>query len=574
MTSLINFMKEMIKPHKKELIFITTIATIAAMLSALIPFIYGKLFDLAVKDTAINILLSLIFIWLITSVVSNIIQNRASYLGSKLGTKVTWERESKTYAHFITLPVSFHKNKKTGEILNKISRASWSIENLISNFSGLFPQLLVLIFSLVVVFITQWQLSIILLGIILGYVLVTKKYSAKIVESDEKMISTINKQYGKVYDRLQNVFLIKNFGREAKEKEVIHNMLVTKVMPSMKNAHKRWSNLALYQGLVYNTSFVVLLVFAIFFLRKGNITSGEFIMFFGYINLVFTPLWTLTEFYKSYKRSSVAIRKIAQFENSIPEEMKHGNKILENFQGGIKLDNLSFEYSKDKPVIKNINLDIKPGESIALVGRSGEGKTTISELIMGYYKPTNGQVLFDNINISKLKLQWLREQIATVPQDLSILNDLLINNLKYANPKATKSEIIDAAKAAGAHQFIMKLPKGYETLVGERGIKLSMGQKQRIALTMAFIRNPKILILDEPTSALDAESERIVQEGVKKLIKGRTTIIIAHRFSTVKHADKIIVLEKGKIAEIGNHTELIKKKGIYYNLYNLQMGLN
>jgi len=574
MTSLINFLKNMIKPHKKELLFIISIATFAAILSALIPFVYGRLFDLAITDTSINLLLSLVGIWLITSLISNFTQNRASYMGSKLGTKVTWEREAKTYSHFISLPITFHKNKKTGEVLNKISRASWSIENLIANFSSLFPQLLVLIFSLVVIFLTQWQLSIILLGIILIYVFVTKRLSDKVVVSDEKMISTINKQYGKVYDRLQNVFLVKNFGKEKKEKEVIHNMLVTKVMPSMKTAHKRWSNLSLYQGLVYNLGFVILIILAIFFLRQGSLTSGQFVMFFGYINLVFNPLWTLTEFYKSYKRSSVAIKKIAQFERSLPEEMKHGNKTLDDFKGGIQLRNLSFEYSKNKPVIKNINLDIKSGESVALVGRSGEGKTTLSELIMGYYKPNEGQILFDDTNISKLKISWIRNQIAIVPQDLSILNDTLINNLKYAKENTTKPEIIEAAKAAGAHDFIMKFPKGYETRVGERGIKLSMGQKQRIALTMAFLRNPKILILDEPTSALDAESERIVQEGVRKLIKGRTTIIIAHRFSTVKHADKIVVLEKGKIAEVGNHYELMKKKGIYNKLYMLQAGLD
>ena len=495
-------------------------------------------------------------------------------MGSKIGAEVTWEREAKTYGHFISLPISFHKNKKTGEFLDKMSRAAWNIEQLIENFSNLMPQMLVLIFSSIIIFLVQWQLAIMLLVIILVYVFVTIKFSTPMVDSQEKMISMINRQYGKVYDRLQNVLLIKNFGKEEEEKETIYNALVTKVLPSMKSSQKEWSKLALYQGLVYNMGSVILLVFAIFSLRRGNITPGQFVMFFGYINLVFAPLWTLTEFYKTYKRSSVAIKKVVQFESSIPEEMKHGNKILKDVRGEVIFKDVTFSYKRDKEVLKDINLKIEAGKNVALVGKSGVGKSTLSELILGYYKPQKGKILLDATDISEIKLQFLREQMAIVPQDLSLLDDTLINNIRYANTFATKEEIIKAAKAAGAHEFIMKLSKEYNTLIGERGIKLSMGQKQRVALTMAFLKNPKILILDEPTSALDAESERIVHEGIKSLIKNRTTIIIAHRFSTVKNADKIVVLDKGRIAEEGNHHELMRKKGIYYKLYNLQVGLD
>ncbi|MBU3940835.1 MAG: ATP-binding cassette domain-containing protein, partial [Nanoarchaeota archaeon] len=227
-----------------------------------------------------------------------------------------------------------------------------------------------------------------------------------------------------------------------------------------------------------------------------------------------------------------------------------------------------------KNILKNINLEIQSGESIALVGESGVGKTTLSELIFGYYQPSKGNIFLDGINISELKLKWLRERIAVVPQEISIFNDTLINNLRYARPKANFKDVVKAAKAANAHKFIMSLPKGYKTLVGQRGIKLSVGQKQRIAITMAFLKNPKILIMDEPTSALDAKSERKVQEGIKSLIAGRTTVIIAHRFSTVKNVDRIVVLDKGKIIEVGNHDELMKKKGKYYELYSLQKGLD
>lgn len=574
MSPINKFILRILKEHKREVIKISIIATVGSLLAIAVPFIYGKLFDLAViPSTSFTILSSLVFIWLVASLISNYTSNKESYLGEIIGTKIAWAEEAKAYGHFLTLPIAFHKNKKTGEILNKISRGSWQIESLITNITRLFPQIIVLIGTSIIIFIVQWQLALILIFSFVIYVFITIKSSREIVKAQEDFQKLGNEEYGKVYDKLNNPLLIKNFAMEEVEKKKILNHFA-KLLPALANSSKKYTNVSLWQGIVYSLSFIVILSCAIFFLKNGSITAGQFIMFFGYINLVFSPLYTLTEFYKSWRKASVAINRIIKFKALAPESMKHGNKILKEVKGEIKFSNVVFAYSKkSKSVLDGINLRINAGESVALVGQSGVGKSTLSELILGYYKPSRGNISLDGVNISELKLQWLREQMAVVPQDLSILNDTLIKNIKYANPKATYEDVVKAAKAAGAHDFIMKLPKKYDTLVGERGVKLSMGQKQRVALTMAFLKNPKILILDEPTSALDSESEKIVHEGIKKLIKGRTTIIIAHRFSTVKHADKIVVLDKGKIVEEGNHEELIRKRGKYYHLYNLQMGL-
>lgn len=569
------FFLDMFKANRRGLTKIIIVATIGAALAVVIPYIYGRLFDLAIiTQTATNILLSLIALWLVLSLLSTYISNKTGFMGEILGAKIALETESEAYSHFLTLPILFHKKERRGEVLQKILRGSWSLNDLISSVSDVLPQFLMLLFSLVVMFIIQWQLALIVIFSFVIYTILTVKLVKPELAARKKEHKVFEKQYGNVYDKLYNVFLVKNFVMEEKERKRFFKSLVGKTLPAVKNAADKSKRVSIAQGFVYSLSFVAVLGSAIFFLRNGKITPGQFVMFFGYINLAFGPFRFFSSIYRRYKRSVVAVKRFLKLRKIVPEEMKHGNKTLDNLKGEIIFDDVDFEYLKDKPILKNINLKIKSGETVALVGKSGVGKTTLAELIMGYYKPKEGRIFLDGSDISKLQLRWLRNQIAIVPQDLNLFNDTLINNLKYANPKATEKDIIKSARAASAEEFIMKLPKGYNTKVGEKGVKLSTGQRQRVAIAMAFLKNPKILILDEPTAALDAESEKKVQEGIKKLIEGKTTIIIAHRFSTVRNADKIVVLDGGKIAEVGNHGELMNKKGIYYKFYSLQKGLD
>lgn len=570
-----NFLFGLFKENKKDLRKIIFIATLGSILSAFIPFIYGRIFDLSlVPDTTVSLLLFLIAVWATLGLVSNYASARTTALGETMGAKLSLSSEAKTYAHFITLPIPLHKNKNTGQILEKVSRGSWNLQYFIEMFSGLLPSLIFVLFALVAMMLIQWHLGLMIIFTFIVYTYITIKMTNPILKSQEKTHKTFEKIYGELYDKLYNVFLIKNFGNEEKEKKNFENSLVKKGIIPFKETTEEFAKLQHVQGIIYNLSFVIILGAAIFFLRAGTITQGEFIMFFGYLNLSFSPFFRLSEFYRYYKKASVSIKRIISLNKIKPESIKHGNKILKDFKGKIEFKDLFFSYEKGKDVLKGINIKINPGESVALVGESGVGKTTLSELVLGYYKPKKGKILFDDVEISKLKLNWIREQIAIVPQEISLFNDTLINNIRNAKPDATREEIISASKAANAHDFISKLPKKYDTLVGERGVKLSVGQKQRIAITMAFLRNPKILILDEPTASLDARSEKKVEEGINNLMNGRTTLIIAHRFSTVKNADKIIVLEEGKVKEVGNHEELIKKRGKYYELYKLQRGLD
>ncbi len=569
------FVLEMFKGNQKQVTKIILVATVGALLTVATPYIYGKLFDLSIiPGTSINILLSLIGLWLVLSLFSTYISNMTGYMGEVLGTKMSLESEAEAYSHFLTLPILFHKKEQRGEVLHKISRGSWRLQDIVSTVSDILPQWLMLVFSLIAMLIIQWQLAVILLFFFFIYALITLKLVKPELKARRREHKVFEKQYGRVYDKLYNVFLVKNFVMEEKEKKRFFRSLVGKTLPAVKKAAERSRKLSVVQGIIYSISFVAVLGSAIFFLRKGDITPGEFVMFFGYINLAFGPLRFFGSIYRKYKRANVAIDRFLKLRKISPEEMEHGDKTLKEVKGEVIFENVDFGYIKDKKVLKNINLKIEPGETVALVGKSGVGKTTLAELVMGYYQPNDGKIFLDGVDISKFKLKWLRDKVATVPQDINLFNDTLLKNLKYANPKATRKEVVKAAKAASADEFISKLPKGYDTKVGEEGIKLSMGQRQRIAIAMAFLKNPKILILDEPTAALDAESEKKVQEGIEKLIKNKTTFIIAHRFSTVRNADKIVVLDEGKIAELGNHKELMKKKGIYHKLYTLQKGLD
>ena len=396
--SIRRFFLGLFKPHKKELAIIISIAAFGSILAAFVPYIYGRLFDLAmVPNTPITLLLSLIGIWAVLGLISNFTSARTYALGDTLGAKLSIESEVEAYGHFLTLPISFHKTKRIGEILQKVSYGCWNIVQFIQVVSGVLPSIIVLMLSLAAMLLIQWQLGAIVIFAFIVHSIATLRLTKPVLESQESMRETFDKEYGYVYDRLYNVSLIKNFAMEESEKKQFLKSLVGKAIPVYRNSVEKSARLNLIQGIIYNLSFVIVLGSAIFFLRNSQITHGEFIMFFGYIALAFSPFFRLSEFYNFYKRVSVGIKRIIKLKNLAPESMKHGDETIKGFAGGINFKDISFSYIKDREILKDIDLKINPGESVALVGESGVGKPTLTELIFGYSPPPKGSIALQGL---------------------------------------------------------------------------------------------------------------------------------------------------------------------------------
>ena len=325
------------------------------------------------------------------------------------------------------------------------------------------------------------------------------------------------------------------------------------------------NTIRMFDGLMY----VVVIVAGGIFMIKGLIDPGDLVAYTMYVTTLLATIRRIIEFAEQFQRGMTGIERFSELmDASVDIFDEEGAVPLRDVHGSITFDRVSFEYPDDhNPVLSNIDLKIRPGEKVALVGPSGGGKTTLCNLIPRFYDPTEGRILLDGQDIKNVTLQSLRGSVGVVQQDVYLFSGTVYENIEYGHPGASREEILAAAKMAGAHEFIMGLKDGYDTYVGERGVKLSGGQKQRISIARVFLKNPPVLILDEATSALDNESEHLVSQSLERLAAGRTTLTIAHRLTTIRNADRILVLSGSNIIEEGNHEELIKKQGIYYQLY-------
>lgn len=571
--------------YKGEIVLLSILGMISAVANGTVPYIMGKFFDGLISFSNIVIFGSqfpmwfvLLTIWIFAQILANSMDWIINVKSRKIGTLMSVEYKSEAFSKLLNLPLSFHKDKKVGEITESINRASNDIGAVIENvFIGSAPQFLSIIIGIGIAFYINLVLaSFLIIGIGL-YVLTLAKIAPPLAKARVIAHNAYVEAWSGSYSAYANVQTVKRFTAEEYEKDRIANSWTKEIFGLFYKLEKSWSAISFFQRIIIVGTQLAIFIGAIYFIQIGSLTIGDLIALNAYAAIVFGPFMVMGTYWEMLDGALVASEKAeiifeADDENYNPK----GSIQLTKVKGEIEFQNVSFSYDEEGPeVLKGINFKVKAGETVALVGKSGVGKSTTIDLLAGYYFPTKGKILIDGNDVTNINLTNLRKNIATVPQEITLFNDTIENNIKYGSFKATQKEVLEVAKQSHSDIFIETFKDKYKQVVGERGVKLSVGQKQRIAIARAMLRNPSIFILDEPTSALDIETEKFITTALNELMEGRTTFIIAHRLSTVREADKILVFQEGKIIEEGKHEELIKiDGGVYQNLYNLHIGLS
>lgn len=573
--------------YRRNVAIVVVLGLVSAFANGAVPFVVGKFFDSLITPYEINVILLTVSAWLVFLLLWAGVQLFANASDWLLSVQASWmgsqshaDYLAKASSHLLYVPISFHRENKVGELQRRVQDAAIGAGNILERVVvTLVPQFASIIIGLAFVVRIEMAAAIILIGGVIAYVLFLFRVAPKAITRRRASYDAYSNAYGVVWDAILNIQAVKQFAAEHYFARQIHHVFVEVSARLTHKVNRIWASITFAQGVTTLATMAAIFVLSAVRISSGDMTAGELVALNGYAMMIFGPFAALGMNWQTIQDGLVAIEKSEKEVRKLPTEPyeKGGDaEYPRALSGNIVFDRVSFSYPERSGLtLSDIAFEIKAGETVALVGESGVGKTTLLELLGGYYRPDKGEIFFDGYALSELPLRLLRSNMATVPQEPILLNESIRENLEFANRDATLDEIENAARAAHAHDFITGFPEGYDTKVGDRGLKLSVGQKQRIAIARAILRDPTILILDEPTSALDAKTERTITESLEKLMEGRTTIIIAHRLSTVRKADKIIVLDKGRIAEIGTHEELLEKEGgVYRNLHELQTGLS
>ncbi|OPJ59348.1 ABC transporter ATP-binding protein [Clostridium oryzae] len=491
--------------------------------------------------------------------------------GHIMGAKMETDMRKDIFDHLQKLSFSYYDNTNTGRLMSRIVTDLFDISELAHHGpEDLFISMLKIVGSFIILMTINTKITIglfIITILMLYFSLVYNKKMKKVFKENREKIADVNAQ---IQDSLSGIRIVKSFANEhieSKKFEKGNNEFLRSKEKNYFLMGQFYSGNGFFQGLL--NLFVVL--GGGIFISIGQLNISDLLVYILYINIYLNPIDKLVNFTEQYQRGITGFERFLEIIETVPDiEDSKDAVAIKNVRGNISLKNVSFSYNEEHNVLDNINIDIPAGKTIALVGPSGGGKTTLCSLIPRFYEITDGKIELDGIDIRDIKLKALRNSIGIVQQDVYLFAGNIRDNIAYGKPDATYEEVIEAAKLANIHDFIMELEDGYETYVGERGVKLSGGQKQRISIARVFLKNPPILILDEATSALDNESEKFIQNSLEELSKNRTTIVIAHRLSTIRRADEILVLTDEGVVERGNHDELIEQDGTYAYLYNMQ----
>lgn len=569
---------QFVKPYRFQIIFTIIIGILKFGIPLLIPLLLKYVVDdilganISVNEKTEQLFWIMGIMFFIFLVVRPPIEYYRQYFAQWTGSKILYDIRDQLFSHLQRLSLRYYANTRAGEVISRvINDVEQTKSFVITGLMNLWLDLLTIFIAIGIMLSMHVKLTLISIVLFPLYGFAVKYFYGRLRKLTRDRSQALAQVQGYLHERVSGMPVIRSFAIEEVEQKRFDKE--NRHFLDRALDHTSWNAKTFA---VVNTITDIAPLFVIFYagyeVIQGELSIGTMVAFIGYIDRLYNPLrrlinssTTLTQAFASMDR----VFELLDEEYDIVD--KPNAKEAKNLKGEIEFQQVTFQYNEDEtPVLRNVDLKIRQGETVAFVGMSGGGKSTLVSLIPRFYDVTEGSILLDGVDIRDYRAQTVRDQIGMVLQDNFLFSESVKSNILIGKPDATDEEIIQAAKAANAHEFIMNLPDGYDTKVGERGVKLSGGQKQRIAIARVFIKNPPILILDEATSALDLESEHLIQEALEKLAQNRTTLIVAHRLSTITHADKIVLIENGRIVEMGTHQQLMKQKGSYYHLFQIQ----
>ena len=557
---------------------ITIFSVSLSLLALASPFILKAATDLMVAslqsgDVDITGVLWLAGGLLAVDILATLFSNWGGYFGDVMSTRLKKQLSERYYDHLLKLPQSYYDQELTGTIINRLNRTINEVASFVNVFSNNFFQVfLTIIFTLVIVLFYSWELAILVFVIYPVFIWLTSLTSKRWQKYQHRKNRETDIASGRFAEVVAQIKVVKSFIQEKVEYRHFERHYQNTVKITQKQS-AYWHNMDILRRLILNFIFFAIFAYIFVMTIRGRFSIGDMVLLVQLMNIVRVPIFSMSFIVDSTQRAITGSRDyfdVMELKPFVADRAHAG--ALEVGEGEVEFDGISFGYKDEDRVLRDISFKLEPGERVALVGESGQGKTTITSLLLRLYDPQEGSIKIDGTDIASVRQRSLRDHVAVVFQDAALFSGTIRENIAYARPHATEEEIIEVAKAANAYDFVTKLEKGFDTEIGERGLKLSGGQKQRIAIARALLKDAPILILDEATSSLDSRAEQLVQEALDRLMAGRTTLIIAHRLSTIAHVDKIITIKDGKVDEVGTPAELSRTDGIYAQLLHLQIG--
>jgi len=577
MSSIKQYMK-FVKPYRWQIIWTILIGILKFAIPLLIPLILKFVIDEIIEGDLTTSEKYSQLLWLmgisftVFLILRPPIEYVRQYLAQLVASKILYDIRDKLFEHIQRLSLRFYSNTKTGEI---ISRVIHDVEQtkvfVVTGLMNVWLDLITILIAISIMLTMDLVLTVVSIILFPLFWFAVKFFYAHLRKLTRERSQALAEVQGHLHERVQGISVTRSFALEDYEQGQFDERNGHFLHKAIE--HTKWNAKTFaVTNTITDLAPLLVIAYAAYQVIGGNMSVGTMVAFVAYMERVYSPLRRLINASTALTQSIASIDRVFEFMNEDYDVFDKDDAItLENVRGEIEFDQISFQYDKEEHhVINNVSLKVNEGETIALVGMSGGGKSTLVSLMSRFYDVNSGSVKVDGKDIRDVTQYSLRNNIGMVLQDNILFSESIAVNIRMGNPYATDEEVVAAAKAANAHEFIMELPYQYDTLVGERGVKLSGGQQQRIAIARVFLKNPPILIFDEATSALDLESEHSIQTAMKKLAADRTTFIVAHRLATITHADRIVVMEHGKITEVGTHEQLLAKRGSYYDLYQVQ----